>query len=102
MASNKLIKKIGEDHRETIRDDLKGQFYVNNQCLDCVEVMSRTFVDMLIATLYLFSCLSHHKGQDDKDRRGINRLVSVMVCQHDGQNDSWRFLKGNDLKGRIQ
>ena len=102
MASNNLNNKTGTDHRKTIQEELKEQFHVNNKCLDCVEELSKTFMDTLMMTLHLFSCLSSHKGRDDKDGRQIDWLVSVMVCQHDSQDDSWCFLKGNDLNEQLQ
>ena len=102
MASNNLSNKMGAGHREKTKEELKEQFHVNNKYLDCVEELSKTFIDTLMMTLHLFSCLSSHKGGDDKDGRQINQLVSVMVCQRDSQEDSWRFLKGNDLTKHLQ
>ena len=101
MASNDLSKKISTDHGETIKQRLNSQIHVNDKCLECVAELSKTFVDTLKMTSYLFSCLSSDEGTDDKDGRQIDRLVSVMVCQHDDQEDNWCFLKGNCLKNHL-
>ena len=92
---------MSDVHRKKIKDDLKEQFHVNDKCLDCVEQLSRTFVEDLKMTSYLFSCLSSRNGGDNKDDRQIHRLVSVVVGQHDGEDERWHFLKGNDLNKHL-